>query len=114
MREIKFRGRDVETGELVFGSLVEYEGGKYRFWINPLEGDRNYPVEPDTVAQLIGVDKNGREIFEGDKITANGYPYTVIYKSLNWEMIPDNPAMLDLMLLWHVNYEIEVVGRAND
>ncbi len=56
-------------------------------------------------------DKNGVEIFEGDRITANGYHYTIKYKSLIWYMIPDNPAMADLLLCWHRNYEIEVVGH---
>ena len=111
MREIKFRGRDVETGELVFGSLVEYEGGKYRFWINPLEGDRNYPVEPDTVAQLIGVDKNGKEIFEGDAVIRVGgdedfdeekaFPMTATFE--DYAPIRDGEII-----------KLEVVGRAND
>lgn len=60
------------------------------------------------------LDKNGKEIFEGDKITANGYRYTVKYESLIWYMIPDNPAMAELMLCWHENYDLEVVGHASD
>ena len=57
------------------------------------------------------LDKNGREIFEGDKVTANGYPCTVEYKKLEWKMIPDNHGLADyLLLLWAPNYDIEIVN----
>lgn len=56
-------------------------------------------------------DKNGKEIFEGDRITANGYHRTIKYKSLIWYMVSDNPAMADLLLCWHQNYDLEVVGH---
>lgn len=111
MREIKFRGRDIETGKLVFGSLVEYEGGKYRFWINPLEGDRNYPVDPESVAQLIGVDRNGAEIFEGDTVIRIGgdedfdeekaFPMTATFE--DYAPIRDGEII-----------KFEIVGRVND
>ena len=55
------------------------------------------------------LDKHGREIFEGDKVTANGYPCTVEYKMLTWKMIPDNPGLAELLLLWAPNYDIEIV-----
>ena len=69
-RPIKFRGRVPDTdkldgGKIVYGSLVEYNFGRDRFWINPLDGDRNYPVEENSIAQLVGYDANGEEIYEG-------------------------------------------------
>ena len=71
MRQIKFRGRVPDSdkiygGMIVYGSLVEYSFGRDKFWINPLDGDRNYPVDPDSVAQLVGYDKDKSEVYEGD------------------------------------------------
>lgn len=73
MKTIKFRGRVPDSdkrdgGRIVYGSLVEYDFGIYKFWINPLVDNRNYPVEPDSVAQLIGYDVDGKEVYEGDTL----------------------------------------------
>lgn len=78
-RPIKFRGRvpdsdKLDGGKIVFGSLVDYgDQGVHvwncaRFWINPIGGDRNFPVEPDSIAQLVGYDKDGDEVYEGDTV----------------------------------------------
>lgn len=72
-RRIKFRGRVVATdklnsGQMVYGSYVEYSSGQWRYWIHPLDGEKNYPVERDSVAQLIGLDADGNEVYEGDII----------------------------------------------
>ena len=58
----------IDGRKIVYGSLVIYEGGLNTHWINPLGGQRNYPVEEDSVSQLIAVDKNGNEVYEGDKV----------------------------------------------
>lgn len=75
MRVIKFRGRVIDSdkrdgGRIVFGSLVDHGESKHcpRYWIYPLEGDRNFPVDPDSIAQLVGYDKHGNEIYEGDTV----------------------------------------------
>lgn len=71
-RPIKFRGRvpdsdKLDGGKIVFGSLVDYgDNWSYRFWINPTGGDRNFPVEEDSIAQFVGYDAAGNEIYEGD------------------------------------------------
>ena len=71
-RLIKFRGRvpdsdKIDGGKIVFGSLVIYnEDGMYPFWIYPPNGDRNYPVEPDSIAQFAGIDEDGQEVYSGD------------------------------------------------
>ncbi|MBR3747245.1 MAG: hypothetical protein IKN27_09845 [Selenomonadaceae bacterium] len=70
-RPIKFRGRDKETGKIVFGSFVDYgEHCNSRYWINPPTNEANHPVDPDSVAQLVGYDANGKEIYEGDKVVS--------------------------------------------
>ena len=72
-RPIKFRGRvpdsdKLDGGKIVFGSLVDYGDGMYRFWINPIGGDRNFPIEENSIAQLVGFDSEGNEIYEGDTV----------------------------------------------
>lgn len=60
------------------------------------------------------LDKNGREIFEGDIVAANGYICSVVYKDFSWYMIPNNPGLIDLYLVWHGNYEIEIIGHTTE
>ena len=59
MRTIKFRGARVNTGELVYGDLTHDGGHIY------IDDKR---VNPDSVAQLVGTDNNGEEVYEGDEL----------------------------------------------
>lgn len=61
MKQIKFRGVDVETGKLVFGDLIQP-----RRHIMIADETGRYEVKPDSVAQLIGVDSHDNDIYEGD------------------------------------------------
>lgn len=88
MRPIKFRGKAF-NGKLIYGDLTRdnYCGYKNIYV-------ENEPVDPESVAQLVGYDERGRKIYEGDEFTDpfNGRIFTAEIKARVQEKDGDTPS----------------------
>lgn len=95
MREIKFRGKRIDNGEWVYGSLLLIENLAYVYNGDSCPSEVNFEyefiaVDPATVGQYTGLkDKKGKEIFEGDILqeVATGQVVAIEYTDFQWGFI---------------------------
>ena len=80
MREILFRGKRIDNGEWVDGSLLKVTingktahlifGDNFAFVGGDVKALSHALVDPSTVGQYTGLTANGKKVFEGDIIKA--------------------------------------------
>lgn len=95
MRDILFRGKEIDTGNWVEGWYLRYPFGRWplRDAIIPAEdaengNHRHEEVDPATVGEYSGrTDKNGKRIFEGDLVQAV-LPPSISQPSFVWPIMP--------------------------
>jgi len=76
MRESKYRGKRVDTGEWAYGSLLELNLGRVYIcdgavYIGSLTPSK-YEVDPETVGEFCGLRYDGLDIYEGDILRLYG------------------------------------------
>ena len=130
MRKILFRGKRIDNGEWVYGSLIDGIYGAVPAIVTLPSVDDDFKldfeydhVDPSTVGQYTGLtDKNGKRIFEGDVCQTKGIPlidekpfvavWNDYYSGFYWENI-DNPRETD-MFTQTVAELTEVIGNIHD
>lgn len=122
MTSIKFRGKKIENGNWVIGSLIiDTTGKRYSIidYANTYTDTYSWhDVDPETVGQHLGFkDNEGKEVYKGDYISEGGSgPYEVVWQehSLGWIMqsVRDGRTYRDMTLRYQHLYK--VIGNIYD
>lgn len=100
MRTIKFRGKR-PNGAIIYGDLLHKRGVVV---IAPTPALK-FLVDENSVAQFVGVDFNGREVYEGD----------ILLDDLENEHVAeifDRPAVIKSLTLKETDHEKEISPAA--
>lgn len=75
MKEINFRGKENITGKILYGDLIHIDGHPF-IKTGPVlsaRADDYHGVLESSVAQFVGYDRNGKEVYSDDKIRVKDF-----------------------------------------
>lgn len=110
-REIKFRGKQINTKKWIYGYLYR-EKGLYLICENIRYAEEE-PILLDTIGQYTGLhDKNNIKIYEGDIVKYENMTEKIMF--LNGSFVMSDFEENEEWELGIINEEIEVVGNIYD
>lgn len=119
-RQIKFRGKDIKTGQWVYGSLIcgkDLDGNSFYQIENADMGEyRQWMVDGNTVSQFTELyDKGGKEIYEGNIVSSGstGRKYVIEYSDGKYRA-KHSLIGLDIFLSAAFLHNKTVVGNVHD
>lgn len=119
MRTIKFRGKRLDNGEWVYGSLSNHGGNCIIFDHNDPDFDW-HEVDPETVGQLMDTTINkellsdSSRAYEGDLLDYKGELYHLNNDGFQWRLGPVNLSGNGIVIDYDVAYESKLIGNIHD